>query len=400
MREAREELDRIRLTGITATGHHGVFPDERRDGQTFVADVVLHVDTRPAAAADRLDLTVHYGVLAEQVAGVLAGEAADLVETVAERVAAVALTHQTVVAVDVTVHKPEAPVPVPFGDVAVEIHRDRTHRRPVVAAPPVVVDEGAPDVPVAPVPADEGRARHAAPAEAFGPEASGPDPLATGPVAAGALAGPLTTPGPVAATGPATGALPLGEVVPDAGPVDRLDAAPAEPVEVVLALGSNVGASRDVLRAAIRELDAVDGLEVTQVAPLARTQAVGPEQPDFLNTVVLARTTLAPRALLAVCHEIEALHGRERAERWGPRTLDIDIVVHGSTVAVADDLELPHPRAHERAFVLEPWAQVAPDAVLPGLGGGPVADLARTAPDRDGIRWMALDWWQGTEAAR
>ena len=81
------------------------------------------------------------------------------------------------------------------------------------------------------------------------------------------------------------------------------------------------------------------------------------------------------------------------------RTLDIDIVLYGSVLAVTDDLELPHPRAHERAFVLQPWAQIAPDAVLPGLGGGPVAALAATAPDRDGIRWLALDWLAAPHAA-
>jgi dihydroneopterin aldolase/2-amino-4-hydroxy-6-hydroxymethyldihydropteridine diphosphokinase len=72
--------------------------------------------------------------------------------------------------------------------------------------------------------------------------------------------------------------------------------------------------------------------------------------------------------------------------------------VYGSVLAVTDDLELPHPRAHERAFVLEPWAQVDPQAVLPGLGGGPVAALAATAPDREGIRWLALDWLSAPSA--
>nr|WP_237728257.1 2-amino-4-hydroxy-6-hydroxymethyldihydropteridine diphosphokinase [Cellulomonas sp. APG4] len=180
---------------------------------------------------------------------------------------------------------------------------------------------------------------------------------------------------------------------------DRLDVAPDEPVDVVLALGSNVGASQETLRRAIWDLAAVDGLELTVISPLARTAAVGgPEQPDYLNAVVLGRTTLAPRALLHATQAVEAQHGRVREEHWGPRTLDVDIVLHGRTVAVADDLELPHPRAHQRAFVLQPWAQVDPDAVLPGLGGGPVADLARTAPDREGIRWMALDWWKQPEA--
>lgn len=363
MREARtadQPGDRIRLSGIVATGYHGVLDHERREGQTFVADVVLHVDTRPAAAEDRLDLTVHYGVLAEQVEGVLRGEPADLLETVAERIAAVALTHPTVLAVDVVVHKPQAPIAVPFGDVTVEIRRDREHPA-VVAPPPVVV--GPEEIAledVAPRPAE-----HTEHVEV------------------------------VADLGPATGVI---AVVAPAD--DRLDVAPDGPVEVVLALGSNVGASTETLRAAIRDLAELDGLEVTAVSPLARTAAVGgPEQPDFLNAVVLGRTTLAPRALLHACQAVEQTHGRERLEPWGPRTLDVDIVLHGSTVAVTDDLELPHPRANQRAFVLQPWAQVDPDAVLPGLGGGPVAALAQTAPDREGIRWMALDWWHAPEAA-
>ncbi|MFS0706391.1 2-amino-4-hydroxy-6-hydroxymethyldihydropteridine diphosphokinase, partial [Cellulomonas sp. 179-A 9B4 NHS] len=174
---------------------------------------------------------------------------------------------------------------------------------------------------------------------------------------------------------------------------DELDRAPAQPVETVLALGANLGPAQETLRQAVSDLAAVPGLDVVAVSPLARTASVGgPDQPDYLNAVVLARTTLAPRDLLRAVHAVEQRHGRERLEHWGPRTLDIDIVVHGTTLAVTDDLELPHPRAHERAFVLEPWAQVDPEAVLPGLGGGPVAQLAATAPDRDGVRWMALDW--------
>ena len=112
-------LDQIRLTGITATGYHGVFEHERREGQTFVADVVVHLDTRRAAARDDLAHTLHYGELAEQVSAVLSGEPVDLIETVAERIAATVLAHGIVQAVDVSVHKPQAPIEVPFGDVVV-----------------------------------------------------------------------------------------------------------------------------------------------------------------------------------------------------------------------------------------------------------------------------------------
>ncbi|MBO0610993.1 2-amino-4-hydroxy-6-hydroxymethyldihydropteridine diphosphokinase [Myceligenerans salitolerans] len=174
---------------------------------------------------------------------------------------------------------------------------------------------------------------------------------------------------------------------------DRLDEVPAEPVEVVLALGANLGDPQATLRAAVMDLDRIAGLQITEVSPLARTAAVGgPEQPDYLNAVVVARTGLAPRGLLHACQAIEYAHGRTREEHWGPRSLDIDIITYGLLTAAADDLEVPHPRAHERAFVLEPWSQLKPDAVLPGLGGGPVAQLAATAQDRQGIRWLALDW--------
>lgn len=487
-------LDQIRLTGITATGYHGVFEFERREGQTFVADVVVHMDTRRAAARDDLAHTLHYGVLAEQVSAVLSGEPVDLVETVAERIAATVLSHAIVQAVDVSVHKPQAPIEVPFGDVVVRIRRDRAKLpaaepylpraqseaqapvrhtptptatfpvtpapgAPLVAgvaaaaavppvppppappAPPVV----APPVPVAaagavvpptipwsdivqPIGADlpgapgglssegpDGAVAAVVPTT-FEPTGLTPTPLTPPPAPA-----PLTPPEPVAdvddepsPSDAPTGDVPLvaaaagaqdvgtggtqlvetssdavvGEIVTDA-----LDLAPASVADVVLALGANLGAAQDTLRAAVDALSHTPGLEVVQVSPLARTAAVGgPEQPDYLNAVVLARTLLSPRELLRVTQAIEQNHGRVREEHWGPRTLDIDIVVYGSVLAVTDDLELPHPRAHERAFVLEPWAQVDPHAILPGLGGGPVAALAATAPDREGIRWLALDW--------
>lgn len=118
--------DTIAVLGIEATGYHGVFPEERRDGQTFTADLLLYTDLRPAAAADDLTLTAHYGELAELVAGIIAGEPLNLIESLAQRISdAVLAGFPTLTAVDVTIHKPQAPIPVPFRDVAVTIHRER-----------------------------------------------------------------------------------------------------------------------------------------------------------------------------------------------------------------------------------------------------------------------------------
>ncbi len=117
--------DEIVLTGIRAVGFHGVYDHERREGQEFVADVVLSLSLRAAAASDDVADTVHYGELAERVAAVLAGEPVDLLETLAQRIVDVALSYRIVDAAAVTVHKPQAPITVPFGDVSVTLRRRR-----------------------------------------------------------------------------------------------------------------------------------------------------------------------------------------------------------------------------------------------------------------------------------
>ena len=123
------------------------------------------------------------------------------------------------------------------------------------------------------------------------------------------------------------------------------------------------------------------------VSPVVETDPVGgPEQPDYLNAVVLGTTGLSGPELLAACQQVEADHDRVREIRWGPRTLDVDVIAYGETVSDDPVLTLPHPRAHERGFVLVPWSLADPDAVLPGPAGGPVADLAARAADRDGVR--------------
>lgn len=117
--------DRITLTGIRATGYHGVYEHERREGQVFIADVVLELSLADAARSDDVTDTVHYGEFADQVAAVLSGDPADLLETVAQRIADRALAYARVDAVEVTIHKPQAPIAVPFDDVSVTIRRAR-----------------------------------------------------------------------------------------------------------------------------------------------------------------------------------------------------------------------------------------------------------------------------------
>jgi 2-amino-4-hydroxy-6-hydroxymethyldihydropteridine diphosphokinase len=156
--------------------------------------------------------------------------------------------------------------------------------------------------------------------------------------------------------------------------------------EVVLAIGANLGDRFGTLREAVAAIAELPDTELTAVSPVYETAPVGgPEQPDYLNAVLTARTGLRPGDLLSRLHEIEAGHGRVRAVRFGPRTLDIDIISYAGELSDDPVLTLPHPRARERAFVLAPWHDIDPEAVLPGEYGGRVADLlAKTV--RDGVR--------------
>lgn len=154
-------------------------------------------------------------------------------------------------------------------------------------------------------------------------------------------------------------------------------------VHAILALGSNLGESRDTLSSAVADLADHPQVKLSAVSPVVRTRPVGgPEQPDYLNLVVAVETGLDPHELLAHCQAVEARHHRERIVRWGPRTLDVDIITYGTASVDDDDLTIPHPRAATRAFVLQPWAWMEPDAVLDGT---PVADLAARAEDLPGL---------------
>jgi 2-amino-4-hydroxy-6-hydroxymethyldihydropteridine diphosphokinase len=134
-------------------------------------------------------------------------------------------------------------------------------------------------------------------------------------------------------------------------------------------LGANLGDREETIRAAVAELP-----DVVAVSPLRETDPVGvADQPQFLNGVAALETELAPRELLDVLLAVERRLGRERRERWGPRTIDLDLLLYGDEVIDEDGLKIPHPRLHERRFVLEPLADLAPQLVVPGLGG--VEDL-------------------------
>jgi dihydroneopterin aldolase/2-amino-4-hydroxy-6-hydroxymethyldihydropteridine diphosphokinase len=330
------QLDTVVVEGITAVGRHGVAASEREKDQTFVADVVAHLDTRLAGREDELSKTVNYATVATLAAGHLAGDHVDLIETLAERIAFAVLEIDTVYAVDVVVHKPEAPIGVPVADTYVVIRRD-------VRGGDLWADKR------------------------IGSAAG----LADDPQAPGA--------------------------VPE--PKDELDERPGTAVPALLALGGNVGDVEFTLARAVEDLDRVAGIRVVAVSPLVSTKPIGgPDQPDFLNAVVRIETTLSPRSLLHVAQGIEMVHGRERAVVNGPRTLDIDIIIYDDVVAAAEDLVVPHPRAHERSFVLSPWGALEPDAVLlagPGRNptrGGRVVELAVLAPDAAGTMVVANPW--------
>lgn len=265
--------DRIALRGIFADVCHGVLDHEKVEPQRFIADIELDIDLSAAGASDELGSTVSYADIAQGAYSILTGECVDLIETLAERIAEMALSPTAVEAVAVTITKPQAPAGVPFLD-------------PVMGGPSVTVR----------------RVR------------------------------------------------------------DR---------EVVIALGANMGDRVGTLAAAVRALAATEGIEVVAHSPLLETTAVGgPEQPDYLNAVVVARSRLAPWTLLAQLHRIERNHGRVREVRWGARTLDLDLIQVGDPVQGDDlnldapELTLPHPRAHERAFVLVPWSRVDGTATL------------------------------------
>lgn len=143
---------------------------------------------------------------------------------------------------------------------------------------------------------------------------------------------------------------------------------------VFIALGSNLQNPIRQIRSALVELQGLPNSVLVKTSSLYRTAPMGPEQPDFINAAVQINTSLSAMALLAELQSIENLHGRVRAQHWGPRTLDLDLLLYGDEIIVSEQLVIPHPGMKARAFVLYPLLEIAPDLILPG--GEAVSELA------------------------
>ncbi|MDS2173278.1 2-amino-4-hydroxy-6-hydroxymethyldihydropteridine diphosphokinase [Nesterenkonia sp. CL21] len=340
--------DMIRLTGVTAVGHHGVFEFERRQGQPFRVDAELAVDLRAAGRSDALQDTVSYVDIAERIEAAITGEPYDLIEALAQKIAADVLSaDHRIEAASITVHKPEAPLEQSFADVAVTVHRTRAELQGGRILTRTAAVGGYDTVSLA----DQADA-----AEAGDQHAS-----------------------PSARRGAGSHGVGRGSALRDP------DLPASFPVRAVLALGSNLGDSAQILDDAVAALDGSDQVDVLNTSPRALTAPVGGPvgQPDFLNQVVEVETSLSPHALLDVAQRIEAEHHRTREVRWGPRTLDVDIITYAGAHVDSPRLTVPHPRAAERAFVLLPWSWMDPIALLDGV---PVRQLAAEAADAEGVR--------------
>lgn len=359
------QLDVITLRGLGATGIHGVLPEEWHRAQPFSVDLSLWVDTQRAAHTDDISDTVSYADIAQRVEDVITGPSVRLIETLGHRIAQAVMTDPRVRGVEVTVHKPEAPIQQHFSDVSVTIRRGEIGELPLVS-----VEEPPAQQPVASA-RGEAVPASGAPVQIAAANAvdAHPDSRAAAPVRSFAL-----SEAPAASAESASPSL-----------ASR---------RVVLALGGNVGNVPVTLAQAIAQLVEHPGITVDEVSPLLRTRAVlrpGQEaQDDYWNAVVLAHTTLDAHELLAVTSALETALGRVRTERWGARTIDIDLIQVEGVRSDDEDLTLPHPRARERAFVLAPWVLADPDAVLEGRGRA--ADLLELTPDRDGIVDAVADW--------
>ena len=355
----------IALKGLGALANHGVYDFERDRNQRFSADIVMWVET--AGAADDIAATVSYADIADEAMAVLTGTAVDLIETLAETIASRVMSHEGVVGTEVTVHKPDAPIDHPFADVSVTVRAGQTDAMPLSLSLKGIYE------------AEDGSV----------------------------LTGEIEAYGHAQAPSPAeqeqSGALPTRRDVQAAHAAPAHDATRPEHLRsrrVVLAIGGNLGDVPVTLMHTVEALSYMEGFQIDDVSPIMRTKPVlapgQAPQPDYWNAVVVGSAIVTPDELFAQTSRIERELGRERHERWGARTVDIDIIQIEGLASSDPVLTLPHPRAKERAFVLAPWLLCEPDAVLEGVGR--VSDLLADTPDREGIIDAVDDWLEDPAA--
>lgn len=250
--------DEIRIENLEVFAHHGVYPEETKEGQTFFVNAALYTDVHKAGRTDALEDSTNYGDACYFITRWMQENTCKLLEAVAERLSrAILLEYPLIAAVELEIRKPEAPIPLPFGCVSVKVRRG-WHR-------------------------------------------------------------------------------------------------------AYVALGSNMGDRKAYLDGAVEALKAHPQIRVTKISDFLETKPYGvTEQADFLNGAVELETLLEPEELLEALHEMEAAADRKRVLRWGPRTLDLDILFYDTLAYESDTLTIPHPDLANRDFVLKPMRQIAP----------------------------------------
>ncbi|MDD2457629.1 MAG: 2-amino-4-hydroxy-6-hydroxymethyldihydropteridine diphosphokinase [Eubacteriales bacterium] len=269
MTSFQPDFDRIFIEGMTFVTHIGVLEHEKVHPQPVVVDLSLSVMPVQASRTDRLEQTISYAAAYERISQIIQTEQFGLVERLAGSIAQqLLLDHETLMAVTVTVRKPEAPLPGPFTSAGITITRVRG----------------------------------------------------------------------------------------DFGLMTQAD----------LSLGTNLGDRLETLRQAVLHLSGHPEIELVRTSSVYETSPVGLlDQPDFLNLVVRIRTTLDPFSLISFCQSLETRFGRERLVRWGPRTLDIDLLTYGHLMTQSARLTVPHPRMQERMFVQIPLRELETGLVQP-----------------------------------
>ena len=355
----------IALKGLGAMANHGVYDFERARDQRFSADIVMWVET--AGATDDIAATVSYADIADEAMAVLTGTAVDLIETLAETIAERVMSHEGVVGTEVTVHKPDAPIDHPFADVSVTVRAGETDAMPLSLSLKGIYEAEDGSVLTGEIEA-YGRAQAPSPAQQEHREAL-----------------------------PSRRAAHAAEAQREE---DTSRPAHLRSRRVVLAIGGNLGDVPVTLMHTVEALSYMEGFQIEDVSPIMRTKPVlapgQAPQPDYWNAVVVGSAIASPDELFAQTSRIERELGRERHERWGARTVDIDIIQIEGLASSDPVLTLPHPRAKERAFVLAPWLLCEPDAVLEGVGR--VSDLLADTPDREGIIDAVDDWLEDPAA--